>query len=288
MAYELFNRVIVDNDLPITDMPPILVSKLIASQENEMIENKRNIKSQLILAAFHELGEDTLERCSVPTEQGLLDTTIVPQIQWNPVESFSKSNIQSEESFEEQKIAIHVCVKAINQYQAMSNNGSYVKNVGIRGIPGGGKTWCMMYVMLYAISKGLVCITTAFMCKRALYLGGTHLHKLILIDTEDNSSIYRRAELAIIALMKDPKRMDFLRSLQVLFFDEAGQISDEMFATLDIILRRVKDTNIYMGGTLIILSMDHSQISPIGGRPFLTSVHVIPCFKMVSLSHSVR
>ena len=46
MAYELFNRVIVDNDLPITDMPPVLVSQLIASQENKMIENRRNIKSQ--------------------------------------------------------------------------------------------------------------------------------------------------------------------------------------------------------------------------------------------------
>ena len=34
--------------------------------------------------------------------------------------------------------------------------------------------------------------------------------------------------------------------------------------------------------------MDHTQIQPIHGRPFLTSCHVIPCFKAVALEHSVR
>ena len=61
----------------------------------------------------------------------------------------------------------------------MTSQGTYTKNVGIRGIPGGGKTWCMMYISLYAISKGLVCITTAFQCKRALMLGGIHKHSYL-------------------------------------------------------------------------------------------------------------
>ena len=82
--------------------------------------------------------------------------------------------------------------------------------------------------------------------------------------------------------------MEFLRSIQVLFFDEADQVSDEMFAVLDIIFCRVKDSNIFMGGVLVIMSLDHSQLLPIEGRPFLTSVHVIPCVKMVALKHSVR
>ena len=103
-----------------------------------------------------------------------------------------------------------------------------------------------MYSLIYALSKGLVCTTTAFMCKRALLLGGLHLHQLFLLDTKDNTSVYRRAELAIVDLMRNPQKIEFLRSLQVLFFDEAGQVSDEMFAVLDIILRRVKDCNIFI------------------------------------------
>ena len=79
----------------------------------------------------------------------------------------------------------------------MTSQGTYTKNVGIRGIPGGGKTWCMMYISLYAISKGLVCITTAFQCKRALMLGGIHKHQLFMLDTNDFTPTLRHAELAI-------------------------------------------------------------------------------------------
>ena len=43
-----------------------------------------------------------------------------------------------------------------------------------------------------------------------------------------------------------------------------------------------------MGGVLVIMSLDHSQQLPIEGCPFLTSVHVIPCIKMVCLRHSIR
>ena len=43
-----------------------------------------------------------------------------------------------------------------------------------------------------------------------------------------------------------------------------------------------------MGGLLIISTIEHTQIKPIEGRPFLTSSHIISCFRMVELKHSVR
>ena len=43
-----------------------------------------------------------------------------------------------------------------------------------------------------------------------------------------------------------------------------------------------------MGGVLFIFSMDHTQIQPIEGHHFLTSIHIIPCYKMVVLRNSVR
>ena len=42
------------------------------------------------------------------------------------------------------------------------------------------------------------------------------------------------------------------------------------------------------GGLLIIATMDHTQLQPVQGRPFLLSSHVITCFKMVMLKTSVR
>ena len=85
----------------------------------------------------------------------------------------------------EQKLAIKTCVEAINSYRDLSSQGVYIKNVGIRGFPGSGKSWSMMYCMLYAISKGLNVVSTAMMCKRALQLGGIHIHQLFMLPVED-------------------------------------------------------------------------------------------------------
>ena len=43
-----------------------------------------------------------------------------------------------------------------------------------------------------------------------------------------------------------------------------------------------------MGGLLIIGTIDHTKIQSIERRPFPTLSHIIPCFRMVELKHSVR
>ena len=147
----------------------------------------------------------------------------------------------------------------------------------------------MMYSMVYAISKGLTVCTTAMMCKRALQLGGIHIDQLFKLPYGSvRVDAHRRAELAIIKLLGNPKKLDFMRSVDILFFDEMGQVSSLMLSILDMILRKVRHNNIFMGGVLLIFSMDHTQIQPIDGRPFLTSAHIISCFKTVELQHSVR
>ena len=287
-AFRLFRRIIVDNDLPVTEMPPVQLSSLLASNEEEIVNYRATIKSNLIDAAFKEIGDDSMTLCEVPTKVELIGASPTYPLEWNPVASFSKSPLQSVASFEEQKLAVETCVDAIDSYRNLMDQNSYTKNVGIRGSPGGGKTWCMMYILLYAISQGNTVITTAMMCKRALQLGGIHIHQTFMIPIDNKTSAHRQAELAILVLLRKPKKMDFLRAINILFFDEMGQVSDVVLAILDIILRKVRNSNIYMGGVLIIFSMDHTQIQPIGGRPFLTSCHIIPCFKMVALEHSVR
>ena len=105
---------------------------------------------------------------------------------------------------------------------------------------------------------------------------------------EDALTPHRRAELAILKLLRNPKKLDLVRTLDIIFFDEMGQVSSEYLSTLDIILRKVRGSNIFFGGILVIFTMDHTQLQPVQGRPFLTSCYVLSCFKTVSLVCSVR
>ena len=53
-------------------------------------------------------------------------------------------------------------------------NTNFVKNIIIAGFPGGGKTFVMMYIVIYARSKGLTVIIVAMMCHQEIQLGGWH------------------------------------------------------------------------------------------------------------------
>jgi hypothetical protein len=70
--------------------------------------------------------------------------------------------------------------------------------------------------------------------------------------------------------------------------DEAGQTSAELLSTLDIILRRVRTNNTFFGGVLLLGTMDHMQLPPVRGLPFLVSSHMMSCFQMVRVKQSVR
>ena len=284
-AGELFDSIIVRNVLSITDMPSVQLSSLLADMEISIVAYRQTIMADVVGAALLEL-DGAIETCNIPSKEALLETG--DTVEWDPVSSFSKNDRQSDDSFEEQKLAILTCVNAIDSHCNILNQNVYTKNVAIRGFPGGGKTWCMMFIAIYAISKKLNVITTAMMAKRALQLGGRHWHKFLCIPTGQNLTPHRRAELAIIQLLRDPKRLDFVRTVNVMLCDEMGQVSAEFLATFDIILRRIRNNNIFCGGVLIICTMDHTQIQPIDGRPFLTSIHIIPCFKMVELESSMR
>ena len=67
-----------------------------------------------------------------------------------------------------------------------------------------------------------------------------------------------------------------------------GQLAADFIATIDIILRRLRNNCLYLGGVLLISTLDHTQIQAIDSRPFLTSSNIIPMFTMIALEHSVR
>ena len=75
----------------------------------------------------------------------------------------------------------------------------FVKNIIITGFTCSGKTFFVMYIIIYAGSKGLTVITVAMVCHQEIQLGGWHWHKLLCMpaDIGNNMSIYRIAELSI-------------------------------------------------------------------------------------------
>ena len=208
--------------------------------------------------------------------------------QWDPVLCHTQNPIQSDASFAEQQIAIKVATGAIDRYASVEHSHLSTKNIGIRGFPGGGKTWCAMYCLLYALSKGLNCLSTAVMAKRATQLGGTHWHKFFCLPTERRLTPHRVAEVAINKLTLDKVKYNAVMTLDIIMADEFGQLSAEFISAIDIILRNLRKSNTIFGGVLIIGTLDHTQIQPWEGRPFLTSPQLIPTFTMVNLEHSVR
>ena len=54
------------------------------------------------------------------------------------------------------------------------------------------------------------------------------------------------AEITITKLPRPPSKIKTLRTLNILFIDEIGQLSKETISVLDIILCKIRDNNFLM------------------------------------------
>ena len=217
-----------------------------------------------------------------------MSATRANPIPWNAVESYSKGENQTDASFEEQKLAIRMNENAFNGIETCSK--TYVKNVGIHGVPGSGKTHVQQYSCLNAIAKGLNVAITSLMSKRNLNLGGkAHIHSFFKLGRNRKNTVpFRIAEKALIHLLRNGVNINVLRQLDVLFIDEAGILSAELLSIIDIILRRIRQNNLPWGGVLLMVSLDNCQFGTITGKPFLVSSLILTCFQMVKFRCSVR
>ena len=286
-AAELFDSVIIDNELTVTDLPAVQQSALFNKIDESNQEFMKKAKSTVIDAALKELGEETIEKCCIPTKEDLMSCSKERPLSWDPISNFSQNDNQPDQSFQEQKLAVQLMKDAADEYLSCDNR--FVKCTGIRGAAGSGKTWTMEYGLIYGLSQGMNMITTSIMARRAIQLGGRHLAYLLGIPASKGYiTPQRRAELALHKIMRKPVLYNFLQSLDSLLIDEFAQSSSNMLGILDIILKRIKNSHTFMGGMLIYFTLDHLQTQPIRERPLLTSPQIIPCFQMVSLNQSVR
>ena len=106
-----------------------------------------------------------------PPHYELLNGTIYEPLNWDLAVNFRKTPTQTYASYKENILSIRMCVESINSYLYLMNTG-FVKNIIIAGFTGGGKTFFMMYIVIYALSKGLTVIIVAMMCHREIQFGG--------------------------------------------------------------------------------------------------------------------
>ena len=99
---------------------------------------------------------------------------------------------------------------------------------------------------LAALAMGLRLMSTALVGMRANVLGRIHLHCLLCFPTGNSSTPPRMAKLTIqkITRPSQAKFLYFVLTMNVLFFDEIGQLSAQQIDALDIILRMLQNTDI--------------------------------------------
>ena len=288
-AYSILESVIIDDSTPIFELPYTIVELRDKTTDiNDVYWLER--KGKLLDAIYHELSGTS----NIPSRQDILNCDRNSPLDWNPVDDFQIVESQNQRSYDEQKLALDLIYRSVLKYCGPLQGrriDTYTKNPIIQGSPGSGKSHMGMHAMLFCLSQGLNVISTALMAARASVLGGIHLHTLFSLNVVRNRSFtkpMRLAELALEKIMKRPHLLYPLLTVNVIFLDEAGQVSAELLTTLDIILRTVRKCSIIYGGVLIIGTMDHCQLQPINSTPFLLSSHILTTYTFVQLNESVR
>ena len=95
-------------------------------------------------------------------------------------------------------------------------------------------------------------------------------------------------ERIISSLLKNPPRYEFVRTTDLEFLDELGNVSAELLAAKDIATRYIRDSSSPNGGMIQIASQDHLQLHPVKGTHPLMSPFVTSLYAFRKLHHSMR
>ena len=177
-----------------------------------------------------------------------------------------RNDHQSQLSFEEHTKGYEMAGRMVDHYQ----NGSLYRTKSLALVGGGGvgKSMAARVNGLWFLTKGLTVVCTTLMGKRASEFGSEHLHIRFKLGVSDSGhSIAQRAQAAIRNLLRDPKRYELIRRMDMLIIDELGQVDAATLAVVDLILRMIRKSTHFFGGIVVLATMDVKQLKPINGLP---------------------
>lgn len=279
-GYNVLCGALLEQEVYYNDMPAVLNSSLKINAELKCEELIKDRKKELIKVLKKNIGESI----NINVNE-LIRVSKTNPLQWD--EHVIQPWLQNISSYNEQTEALILLKSTFKMY--LCGTKSHPKSVILAGGPGTGKSYVMQLGCFMASAMGLNVSMTSLLADRSMSLGGVHLHLMFKIPVSDSAmNVNRLAELTIIKFHKSPTSLYYLRQLDVLFCDEGGQMSCDIWATLDIVLRTIRESSLYMGGILIVMSMDPEQLKPIKGMPFLMSPVMLTNYVAIVLKHSVR
>ena len=282
-AYFVMYEAMVRGNIVLQEMPSVLYTSLQVATCEKVRTKMLDLRKNLAAVTLADLRRD-VAHADLPSADVIAACTKRDPL--DPPLEFSKATIQSQESYDEQQEALGTATAKLQRYLHASR--TLVKSYCIVGGPGVGKTALLRLIMLKAMSLGLSVMLTTLMSERAFQLGGVHLHKFLRLPVRDKGTVQRIAELALMAIYKSPEAFAMIVAQDVLFIDEFGQLSDAHVAIFDIIYRVIRHSTAFMGGVLVVSTMDWKQLKPIHGLPAMLSPSMITSFNFCSLTESVR
>lgn len=276
-AYHSMRAALLEDDINSMDSPSYLYSSLQVRATTVTLGYDSDMRRNLcrVLHASH----------ATPSEEHLFHATKSNPLAWTPVCQHLPGQTQA--SYEESCFMTQRLVNLITKY--IHSMTVCVRSLIICGAPGTGKTYQLQQAAAYCLAQGLRVAMTSLMSERAISLGGRHIHHLFCIPGRfTQRSVHKIFDSAILGLNRHPESLQFLRTLDVLCIDEAGYVPAEILNVMDMIMRYVRGNTKFMGGALVLVSMDHQQLPPIQGIPFLMSSLIVTSFNLYELQHSVR
>ncbi len=287
-AFDAINDLMLGTTTHIAACPAVLYSHMVKTTEEKVVayimeERKRLIESLWADLTRCDYGhilpcKETVLNCR--RECSGIDTAV-----FFPPPIHDRQNL---DSYNEQKRLMEVAERCYNDYV---NPGAVHRNIVICGGPGVGKTTVCQFITLFLLSKGMNVVPTSLVADRSKQLGGTHFHRLLSLNGDNDSgssSPGRQAEKAIRNMYRKPEILGFIQSLDAINLDELGVFPAESIAIFDMVLRYVRKSPEFMGGLMVYCTLDHLQLLPFRGTPALLSMYVVNEFNFWLLKESVR
>ena len=195
-SFYLLKSLILDNSIPFVEIPSCLGSTLYeeidAKLKREWGRHRRN-QYRSITESFTNDNGDLMYK--IPDIEFIESVSRNNTVQWNPMEVFTQTDVQSDESYKEQQFAMKLGIDAVDHYSNGYNHGVHTKGILNNGAPGAGKTFVLQIVVLYAISRGLNVMSTSVMAIRAGALGGINIHQFVRFPSKSSYNIFRAAQV---------------------------------------------------------------------------------------------
>jgi len=195
---QLLQSAVFGNEIPMTDLPPSILTELLLGKNEAMEKEWADRRSDQLDSIYANL--ESVE--GIPDKMSVMNATKSNPVVWeNPDETFVRTPNQSEESHQEQQLALRLGINCVRSYsRQFSENMGYTKGLLVNGAPGAGKTFIEQAVGLYAMSQGLRVMSSSLMAVRSNAIGGYHLHRLFQLDVNNSSNLFRHAEVSLSCL----------------------------------------------------------------------------------------